>query len=143
MTSKPWWRALALAIVARARAGQSCKLRDVADLLESILPDVAEPYAVPRAAFAAAVRACVGRRGGIAVKIPAREKGALARAIWRNLAFALGPDASIGGLMATAFEASPEERDVSEDLATVIGELVGGSRGVAAWASALGLGGAP
>lgn len=103
------------------------------------MPEVAEPFLVPRAALAAAVRAAAGRRGGRRCSLPPRDKGALARAVWRHLEFAIGHDASIGGLMASQWEATPQEFDVAEDFATVLAHLMGGSRGVATWAQALGL----
>jgi hypothetical protein len=136
---KAWWRPLAIAIATEARAGRPCTLPAIADLIEAIMPDVAEPYLVPRAAFAAAVRAAAGRRGGRRCSLPNRNHGALARAVWRHLEFALGGNASIGGLLSAQWEATPAEFDVAEDFATVLAHLMGGSRGVAAWSQALGL----
>jgi hypothetical protein len=133
---KIWWRPLAESIVKASRAGTPITLPSIADLIESSDLD----FGVAPAAFAAAVRGAAGRSGGVASKLPSRDKGTFARAVWRQLMFALGHNLSIGGLIVSSFEADAVQLDVAEDFATILGVLLNGrSIGADEWRTALGL----
>jgi hypothetical protein len=135
---KPWWRPLALAIVAKFQAEGKMTYPMVGDIVVSMTDtDFGIEREKIRDALYGACRSRGDRKGFLLASLPARSKGNLARVFWRHMQFVLGHDVSLMGLLDNLFQATEAENDVLQDVAFVIAEIKGGNVGADRWRKAI------
>lgn len=131
---KPWWRPLALAIVAKVQAGEKFSLRMVGDIIEGMTDT---DFGVDRSAIQQALARCCTKQGAMVRSLPSRDKGYLARVFWRHMQFAFGWNVSLHGMMSNLYEVSAIENDVMQDIAFVLAQITGGNVGADRWRRAI------
>jgi hypothetical protein len=138
MQPKPWWRPLALAIVAKFVSEGKMTYPMVGDIVVSMTDT---DFGIEREKIRDALNgACHSRgnhKGYLLASLPARSKGNLARAFWRHMKFALGHDVSLMGLLDNLFRVTEAENYVLQDVAFVIAEIKGGNVGGERWRKAI------